>query len=205
MYATARAAGAAAPAKSAREAAGRGDGVKVHSPVLRMQALNKRITRYLRVTMPESARRSTGGNMRVLMFLANHPHREVCQRDIEKAFGITRSTASRELALLEGNGMISRHSVERDARLKRLTLTAKASEVIRDLGANFGQMESRLFAGFSPSEIDQFGRFVDRMRDNIERAMPADPSGLKDDGAFQGEDGDDGGDCDSSGGGVMAN
>ncbi|MDD6461946.1 MAG: MarR family winged helix-turn-helix transcriptional regulator [Bifidobacteriaceae bacterium] len=146
--------------------------MKIDSPVLQMQVLSKRIWRYLRLTLPDSARRSTGGNMRVLMFLAHHPDREVYQRDIEDAFGITRSTASRELSLLEANGMIDRLAVARDARLKRLVLTDRGRAVVDDLNANAAAMERRVFDGFSADDIDRFTHYLHRMRANIERAMP---------------------------------
>lgn len=125
----------------------RSGGVKMQSPVLQMQALNRRITRYLHQTLPDCVRGATGGNVRVLIFLAHHSDRDIYQRDIEKAFGITRSTASRELTLLESNGMIARLPVEHDARLKRLVLTARGRDAVSYLDAHGEEMESHLFEG----------------------------------------------------------
>lgn len=139
-----------------------------------MQALNRRITRYLHQTLPDCVRGATGGNVRVLIFLAHHSDRDIYQRDIEKAFGITRSTASRELTLLESNGMIARLPVEHDARLKRLVLTAHGRDAVSYLEAHGEEMESHLFEGFTPEQIEQFAQFIHRMRANIERAMPTD-------------------------------
>ncbi|OZG53421.1 MarR family winged helix-turn-helix transcriptional regulator [Pseudoscardovia suis] len=150
----------------------------MQSPVLQMQALNRRITRYLHQTLPDCVRGATGGNVRVLIFLAHHSDRDIYQRDIEKAFGITRSTASRELTLLESNGMIARLPVEHDARLKRLVLTARGRDAVSYLEAHGEEMESHLFEGFTPEQIEQFTQFIHRMRANIERAMPADAASV---------------------------
>lgn len=156
----------------------RSGGVKMQSPVLQMQALNRRITRYLHQTLPDCVRGATGGNVRVLIFLAHHSDRDIYQRDIEKAFGITRSTASRELTLLESNGMIARLPVEHDARLKRLVLTARGRDAVSYLEVHGEEMESHLFEGFTPEQIEQFAQFVHRMRANIERAMPTDAASV---------------------------
>ena len=134
----------------------------MQSPVLQMQALNRRITRYLHQTLPDCVRGATGGNVRVLIFLAHHSDRDIYQRDIEKAFGITRSTASRELTLLESNGMIARLPVEHDARLKRLVLTARGRDAVSYLEAHGEEMESHLFEGFTPEQIEQFTQFIHR-------------------------------------------
>lgn len=150
----------------------------MQSPVLQMQALNRRITRYLHQTLPDCVHGATGGNVRVLIFLAHHSDRDIYQRDIEKAFGITRSTASRELTLLESNGMIARLPVEHDARLKRLVLTARGRDAVSYLDAHGEEMESHLFEGFTPEQIEQFAQFIHRMRANIERAMPADAASV---------------------------
>ena len=50
----------------------------------------------------------------------------VYQRDIETAFGLSRSTATGILQLLEKNGIIRRESVASDGRLKRLIPTQRA-------------------------------------------------------------------------------
>lgn len=54
---------------------------------------------------------------------------QVFQRDIEKAFGLSRSTATGILKLMEKNGLIQRESVASDARLKSLIPTEKAAHL----------------------------------------------------------------------------
>ena len=57
--------------------------------------------------------------VKLLGFLCHNRDQEVCQKDIEEAFYIRRSTASRLLKRLESQGFVIRQTVERDARLKR--------------------------------------------------------------------------------------
>lgn len=135
-----------------------------------IRSLSKSIHRYLGETMPENARIATGGNAHIIMFLARNPGREICQHDIERQFCITRSTASRVLALMEKKGLIERMSVDRDARLKKLVLTDKADAIVEDLRASAECMERRLLDGFDDAERRALRDYLDRMRANMDQA-----------------------------------
>lgn len=96
--------------------------------------------------------------------------RDVMQRDLENEFGITRSTASKVLILLEKKGVIARESVSHDARLKKIVLTEKSRELAGKLRADTAQMESVLTRGFTPEELETLNGYLDRLQKNIEAA-----------------------------------
>lgn len=106
-----------------------------------MRAVTKAVDRYLGESMPLSAKETTGGNAHIIMFLARNRNREIYQHTIEQKFCITRSTASRVLALMEKKGLIARESVAHDARCKRIVLTDKADAIVADLKANGERVE----------------------------------------------------------------
>jgi len=111
----------------------------------------------------------TGTNMRIIRFLKANEHRNIYQKDVEKEFGITRSTASRVLMLMEEKNLVKRLSVEQDARLKKLVLTEKSmqmGEVMRQIGE---QTDRKLLEGFSEEEREQRYGFIDRMVENVSR------------------------------------
>ena len=111
----------------------------------------------------------TGTNMRIIRFLKANENRDVYQKDVEKEFGITRSTASRVLVLMEEKGLVKRLSVEQDARLKKLVLTEKSArmgEAMRQIGE---QTDQKLLEGFSQEEKEQLYRFIDRMAENMSK------------------------------------
>ncbi|KOA38669.1 MarR family transcriptional regulator [Bifidobacterium breve MCC 0476] len=107
-----------------------------HILSIEMRAVTKAVDRYLGESMPLSAKETTGGNAHIIMFLARNRNREIYQHTIEQKFCITRSTASRVLALMEKKGLIARESVAHDARCKRIVLTDKADAIVADLKAN---------------------------------------------------------------------
>ena len=111
----------------------------------------------------------SGTNMRIIRFLKANENRDVFQKDVEKEFGITRSTASRVLVLMEEKDLVKRLSVPQDARLKKLVLTErsmKMGEAMRQIGE---KTDEKLLEGFSPEEQAQLFSFIDRMVQNISK------------------------------------
>lgn len=97
--------------------------------------------------------------------------REVFQRDFEEEFGITRSTASKVMILLEKKGIISRVPVASDARLKKVVLTDRSRELARLMDEDAQRIEAALSEGFSPQELETLYSYFDRLQTNIERAQ----------------------------------
>lgn len=111
--------------------------------------------------------RHAGNNGRIICFLYEHQHEDVFQKDLEKEFGITRSTASKVVGLMEQKGLVCRLSVKEDARLKKLVLTDRSKELYRQMSLNGAAMERRLLAGFTPEETARLFDYLDRMRHNM--------------------------------------
>ncbi|MBQ4552253.1 MAG: MarR family transcriptional regulator [Clostridia bacterium] len=112
----------------------------------------------------------TGTNMRIIRFLESNQESDIYQKDVEKEFGITRSTASRVLVLMEEKGLVKRLSVDHDGRLKKLILTEKSlamGKAMRQVGE---KTDERLLEGFTEDEKEQLFSFIDRMMENISRA-----------------------------------
>ena len=134
---------------------------------------NKRLENELHSRMAAD-RASVGGEDLTMMqcwiirFLYEHEEEEVYQRDIEAEFSIARSTATGILKLMEKKGYIRRVSVERDARLKKLELTALGVNMEEGTIRNINQMETLLRQGISDEELEVFFRVIRKMRSNIE-------------------------------------
>ncbi len=92
----------------------------------------------------------------------------VFQKDLEKEFGITRSTASKVLTLMEKKELIVRKSVAHDARLKQIILTEKALELNRDVVRQIDNFDQKLFRGFKEEEIKIFAEYMKRISLNMD-------------------------------------
>lgn len=136
-------------------------------PGLEIRILRNMTNRYLTATRPQEADTATGGNTPILMFLVKHRGEEIFQYDIEKRFGIARSTASRVLGLMEKKGLIERQAVERDARLRRIVLTEKALPITQVLYESASQMEQIMLKGLSTRDQRKLLGYLTTMKNNL--------------------------------------
>ena len=132
----------------------------------------KALSNLLRRKVLESAGSGEGDDftemqVKVLGFLAQNRDQEICQKDIEEAFYIRRSTASRLLKRLEAQGFIVRQSVERDARLKRVTTTPKADALCQQVMERIDHVETMLTKGLTQEETDRFLATVEKLKRNL--------------------------------------
>ena len=94
--------------------------------------------------------------------------KEVYQKDIEKEFGITRSTASKVISLMEKKELVIRVGVDGDARLKKLVLTEKAEELNTKAREEIKKYDSKLLKGFSEKETNLLYDYLARINKNLE-------------------------------------
>ena len=112
--------------------------------------------------------RMTSSNGWVIAYIGDHLHRDVFQRDLEREFGITRSTASKNIDLLEKNGFIERQKVDYDARLKKLVLTKKSEDILALMKTGREELEAKLVKGFSEEELNTLHSYIQRLMANLE-------------------------------------
>ena len=130
--------------------------------------LDNRIGRCLHQSAVHREREQlSSSNGHIIHFLLKHPERAIYQKDLEDELGITRSTASRVVRLMEENGLVRRESVPHDARLKRLALTERSLALSEAMKQNGLAVDRRLLKGFSAEEEAQLYRFLDRMLENL--------------------------------------
>ena len=131
--------------------------------------LDNRIRRYVQRSVTQYEMEAVSGtNGRIVRFLSEHTDRDIYQKDLESEFGITRSTASRVLRLMEQKGLVERQSVPHDARLKKLLLTERSRKLVQQMCQTGTTVDTRLLSGFSPQEVQTLYGFLDRMFQNLE-------------------------------------
>ena len=115
----------------------------------------------------QDADRLTGMHGYLIRYLYENRGRDVFQRDIEKAFSISRSTVTVTLQLMEKNGLITRSSVEQDARLKKLELTPRAIELHERIERSVRQVEERISHCLTPEEKETFIHLCEKIRADL--------------------------------------
>ena len=89
---------------------------------------------------------------------------------MERHFGVTRSTASKVVDLLVRKGFVERHIGETDSRLRRLTLTKQAEDLLQTINEDHEMLESVLTRGFTANEVRTLHAYLQRMQNNIDTA-----------------------------------
>lgn len=136
---------------------------------LELKSLNRGIHRYLETLRceKENLRSLSVTNCMIISFLARNQGREIYQKDIEKKFGITRSTASKVIKLMEEKQLVHRQKVPGDARLRKLELTDKSLLISEVMAADAEKAEEQLLSGFSEDEKNTLIEYLERMKNNI--------------------------------------
>ena len=104
----------------------------------------------------------------ILAFLYESRDREVFQRDIERAFSITRSTVTNILQLMEKKGYIRRMSVPQDARLKRLVLTEAGAQAHQQIMLSLRQTDQFVSSLLTEEENAELLRLLNKLRAGLE-------------------------------------
>ncbi len=110
---------------------------------------------------------ATGMHGYILCYLKAQGETHIFQKDVEKKFSMRRSTATAILQLMEKNGLITRESVEYDARLKRIVLTEKAEQLVSLFDVERQKNEEILKKGLSKCEIDTLITLLGKIENNL--------------------------------------
>lgn len=109
----------------------------------------------------------SSSQMRTLSYLIANTDHEINPRDLEQYFRISKPTVAGILKRLEEKGFLHYEESSKDLRYKQIVLDEPAYRCIAQLRHNFGEMESKLYAGFSQDEQDQLKALLLRLLENI--------------------------------------
>lgn len=111
----------------------------------------------------------TGVQSRVMRYVMEGCEKgPVFQRDVERAFAMSRSTATGILQLLEKNGVLRRESVPEDARLKSLVPTERAAQMHARVQECIRENEALMTKGLSPGQLLLFTEVLAQMSANLD-------------------------------------
>lgn len=133
-----------------------------------LRTLTRRIHRFIENSPNKKQIDSvTGTNGWIIAYLSCKKDADVFQRDVEKEFDITRSTASKVINLMEQKGLVERQKVSSDARLRKLSLTPKAAKLSALFEKDQQILEDTLTKGFTAEEKQNLYEYIKRMKNNL--------------------------------------
>ena len=96
---------------------------------------------------------------------------DVFQKDIEREFGITRSTASNIISLMEKKNLVTREKVDSDQRLRKLVLTDEAKNYCSNVLADLESFDSLITKDISDEELDIFCKVLEKIDNNTKELI----------------------------------
>jgi DNA-binding MarR family transcriptional regulator len=87
--------------------------------------------------------------------------------DIATHLGVGISTVSRQIAQLETEGLVQRGSDPSDRRATIIGLTEKGAQLVARLRAARREFLSGVLDDWSPTDIDDLGRLLERLTDDL--------------------------------------
>ena len=97
----------------------------------------------------------------------NSQKKDIFAKDIEKKFDIRRASIAGILHNMEKKGLIKREIVDNDARLRRIVLTKKALELIKEIENAIKKVEKQALKGITKEEVETFVNIAKKMSANL--------------------------------------
>ena len=97
----------------------------------------------------------------------NSQKKDIFAKDIEKKFDIIRASIAGILHNMEKKGLIKREIVDNDARLRRIVLTKKALELIKEIENAIKKVEKQALKGITKEEVETFVALAKKMSANL--------------------------------------
>lgn len=139
---------------------------------LKIKNLNNMIHRHFtNLKTTEILNKLTGSNGYIIVYLMEHQNELITQKQIEEVLGITRSTASIVLSHMEENQLITRKILEQDSRIKSIHIMPKGMELYETMTREKIEFEAKLLQGFTSFELEQFVKYIRRMKKNIKEEL----------------------------------
>lgn len=127
------------------------------------------ISRYTRANQISKEHNVTRTQALILEFIYENTKdgKNIYQKDIESHFAIRRSTATESLKKLEAQGMLTRVSSLKDARLKETHLTEKAKHFIANAHSQLTDISSIICKKITDKEIETVYKVIKKMQKNL--------------------------------------
>ena len=97
----------------------------------------------------------------------NQSKKDILQKDIEKILNIRRSTTTEILQIMERENLIKRIAVLDDKRLKKIILSDKGLNYVKQFEKKIKQVEKCLLNDISEEEQEQFFKILEKIKTNL--------------------------------------
>ena len=102
-----------------------------------------------------------------MRYLYENREKDIYQKDLEKQFGLCRSSVTNTIQVMEKKGFLKREAVEQDARLKKVLLTEKGIHTHKTMESLIDQLNEKTLQGITEEELENFFHVIDKLGENL--------------------------------------
>jgi DNA-binding MarR family transcriptional regulator len=121
----------------------------------------------LRLEAALQSRGVTTTQFRILTTLSYGGNRS--SADLSRMFGVKPQTMIKQIAILEGNGLIERNLAEGNKRVLEVTMTEAGRVALRACDKAATAVETAIFASFEPGELKTYRALMQKLLASMRR------------------------------------
>ena len=106
--------------------------------------------------------------IRIILFLIEHKHEIISQKDIENHLKLSRATVSDVLNTMEKKGYIKKIASKEDARANNIVLNDIALQMHKKTEEEMEKINNLLQQNISKEDLDNFIKVIDLMNENLD-------------------------------------
>jgi len=109
----------------------------------------------------------TPAQSKLLFYLKNNKDSNITQKDLEKITFLSKSTLSESINNMVNNELVLKESNEKDNRIKYITLTNKAYELLDDIEKEFSKIEESIIKNVDEKDLNKFFEIISIFKSNL--------------------------------------
>lgn len=140
---------------------------KAKNVLFEIKELDLQIKKRIMKVCKESSISITPAQSKLLFYLKNNRDSEVIQKDLEKITFLSKSTLSESINNMVNDGLIIKNTSNKDNRIKYISLTDKAYELLDDIEDEFSKIENSIINNVSDKDLNKFFEIISIFKSNL--------------------------------------
>lgn len=140
---------------------------KAKNVLFEIKELDLQIKKRIMKVCKESSISITPAQSKLLFYLKNNRDSEVTQKDLEKITFLSKSTLSESINNMVNDGLIIKNTSNKDNRIKYISLTNKAYELLGDIEDEFSKIENSIINNVSDNDLNKFFEVISIFKSNL--------------------------------------
>lgn len=140
---------------------------KAKNVLFEIKELDLQIKKRIMKVCKESSISITPAQSKLLFYLKNNRDSEVTQKDLEKITFLSKSTLSESINNMVNDGLIIKNTSNKDNRIKYISLTDKAYELLDDIEDEFSKIENSIINNVSDKDLNKFFEIISIFKSNL--------------------------------------